>query len=77
MSITLQQRFAQALEQRGERLVKTTSKFWVYTLAAVTVDGKPAYLYLGKAGSLRIGRTIGDSRPIAASDKQKLLAEVA
>ncbi len=77
MSMTLQQRFAKALEQRGEKLVKTTSKVWVYSAPSGTLDGKPVYFYLGKAGSLRIGRTMADSRPVSTPGKQKLLAEVA
>jgi len=77
MSMTLQQRFAKALEGRGEKRVKTTAKYWVYSLTGSTIDGHAVFLYLGKSGSLRIGRTISESHPVAASGKQRLLAEIA
>lgn len=77
MSATLQERFAAALEARGETLVKKTAKAWVYTrtrpLNPDGLLGGELYFYLGRRGSLRVGATIADSGPVRNTLKQRLL----
>lgn len=81
MSFPLQQRFAAALEARGETLVKKTARYLVYTRTAALgspVSGGRApkgFFYLGKAGSLRAGWTFAESRPVRPDLKAQLLAE--
>jgi hypothetical protein len=81
MSATLQERFAAALETRGETLVKKTSKYWVYTRTRAITNAsfirtsEVTYFYLGRAGALRVGRTSSESRPVRPDLKAQLLSE--
>ncbi len=80
MSATLQKRFAAALEARGEVLVKKTERYWVYTRRRPLTDrgwigNTPLYYYLGKAGAVRVGRTIAESSAVREELKHRLLSE--
>lgn len=65
--MTLQDRFSQALESRGEKLIKTTFRYRVYSRA------KGGFYYLGRAGALRVGRTIANSFPCSEQFREQLL----
>lgn len=67
MAKTLKERYILALTRRGESVVKETWKFTVMSRR----DG--GHYYIGRAGSLRIGRTIADSHPCTDSHKKALL----
>lgn len=69
MGKTLKEQFIAALEARGERKVKETHKYVVYSRR-----GTAGYYYVGKAGALRVGHTIGASIPVSDIHKQALLA---
>lgn len=55
---TIRDQLIQALERRGETIVQTakSTKFIVMTRQA------GGFYYLGKAGALRVGRTVAESR---------------
>lgn len=67
---TLQERYIAALIKRGEREVKRTSRYVVFT------SGMHQFFYIGKSGSLRVGATIANSFPVSDKYKTKLLAEL-
>lgn len=71
MAKTMQERFAAALEGRGERIVKRTFRYIVYSR-----NHGGGFYYLGRSGALRIGRTIADSVPARGEFKAALLQEV-
>lgn len=80
MSFTLQQRFAAALEARGETLVRVTTRYLVYTRRRPLNDrgyvGEiPTYFYLGKSGAVRVGRTSSESSAVREDLKRRLLSE--
>ncbi len=73
---SLRDQYLHALVSKGESVVgHRSSKYTVTTakLAGPSKDGKPQFFYLGKAGSLRIGRTIAGSIPLSDGFKEKLL----
>ena len=72
MAKTLQERFIEALTNRGEKEVKRTFRYIVFTRSS----GKhnlSKYYYIGKGGSLRIGNTISASIPVSSKFKYDLL----
>lgn len=76
---TLQQRFIQALQARGEQIIETRSRYVVMTYTRtikckLPMAGDSRY-YIGSHGSLRIGKTHTESRPIVESLKWCLLNE--
>lgn len=76
---TLQQRFIQALLARGETVIENRSKYVVMTRKA-TIKGKQplpvdSKYYLGTHGSIRIGKTYTESRPVVESLKWVLMNE--
>lgn len=69
-------KFAVALQNRGEKFVKHTGKYQVYTCkTAKGKDGREAFYYIGRGGSLRVGVTVANSRPITNEAKQQLMQE--
>lgn len=69
MARTLRDKFELALLKRGEREVKRTHKYIVFSRAL------GGFYYLGKSGSLRFGATIAGSIPVGEWLKVQLLAE--
>lgn len=67
MAVTLQEQFIAALVNLGEREVKRTHKRIVFSRK------EGGHYYIGKSGSLRIGKTISSSMPVSAGFKQRLL----
>ena len=75
----IQARFAEALKARGETaIVGRSGKYMVFTRTnkSETTEFKDYYYYLGKSGSLRIGKTIADSIPVNEGFKSTLLKEI-
>jgi len=72
MAQTLQDQFLAAFLARGLKMKKRTFKYVV-----VEVPGTVQNYYLGRAGAVRIGRTIASSVPISEAAKDKLLSEAA
>jgi hypothetical protein len=70
---TIHDRLVAALTARGESVVEDarTTKYTVVTREA----GKAGFYYIGKAGALRAGRTVTESRPVAAALRARLLGE--
>lgn len=70
---TSHDRLVAALTARGERIVEDarTTKYTVVTREA----GKAGFYYIGKAGALRAGRTVAESRPVAAALRARFLGE--
>lgn len=64
---TLREKFIAALIKRGEKEVKRTSKYIVFTRQA------GGHFYIGKSGSLRFGSNIASSIPVGQSFKDILL----
>jgi hypothetical protein len=61
---TIRARIVEALEKRGETLLEHRAKTDKWSYQATTGnDSGTGYLFLGKAGSLRIGRTLAVSTP--------------
>ena len=79
----LRQRFAAALEARGEQLVEKRSTAHVWTRnryrdktgALLPCLRKGQHYYLGPAGSARSGYSLSSSLPLTKAFKQRLLAE--
>ncbi len=77
---TMLKKFEAALAARGERLVKVTARYRVWTRTSSLGDNRirPAgvpemFYYLGSNGSIRIGQTATDSRPLVETLKLSLL----
>jgi len=68
--MTLKEKFEQALSLRGERCIKRNFKFDVWTRHGDTGE---YFYYLGRAGSLRFGKTQTMSRPCSDKFKDTLL----
>lgn len=66
---TLKDRFVAALEARGEKKVKETFKYAVYSRAA------GGFYYVGRSGALRVGNTVGGSVPVNNKVKAIMLGE--
>lgn len=69
MTKTMKELFVAALEGRGERLVKTTGKYLVYTRK------NGGHYYVGGAGGLRFGQNVANSIPVHQRIKAELLEE--
>lgn len=70
---TIHDRLVAALKARGGSVVEDarTTKYTVITREG----GKAGFYYIGKAGALRAGRTVAESRPVAAVLRAQLLGE--
>lgn len=67
---TLHDRLVAALLARGERIVEN-ARTTRYTV--LTREGGGGFYFVGKAGALRIGRTVADSHPAAESVRRRFL----
>lgn len=72
MAATLREKYIAALTKMGEREVKRTFKYIVFTMTG----GRYQYYYLGKNGSIRVGNTIACSFPASAAFKDRLVREL-
>lgn len=70
---TLQERFIEALAKEGHIKTETKSrKFIPFRFQ----EREGWFYYVGKSGSLRMGQTIANSRPVSRQRKDVLLASV-
>lgn len=74
---TMLQCFIIALTNRGEKQVKRTNKWVMFTRSKMILYDKPSegFYYIGKSGSLRVGKTVADSVPMSDKVKKMLLDE--
>lgn len=68
--MSMEQKHIEGLVARGERLVKTTHKYKVYTRA------KGGFYYVGRSGAVRVGSTVQSSIPCSDAFKASLRGEV-
>ena len=73
---TLQERFIEALLKSGEREVKRTGRYVVFSRDYFYPREECPYFYIGSSGALRSGPTVVASYPVHISFKKKLLAMV-
>ncbi|MBX6324333.1 MAG: hypothetical protein IRY94_21180 [Rhodospirillaceae bacterium] len=68
---TLHDRLVAGLEVHGWRVVEDarSTKYTVLTRDG----GRGGFYYVGKAGALRVGRTVAESRPVPAALRARLL----
>lgn len=71
-ALTLRHRYVKALEARGEKIVKETSKYIVMT--RTLNERTNLFFYIGRAGSLRTGSNRTNSIPVSDAFKASLLA---
>jgi hypothetical protein len=72
---TIHDRLIAALQSRGETIV-SNARSTRYTVLSRTRQGTSesvGFYFVGKAGALRAGRTVVDSRPVNAEFRAKLL----
>jgi hypothetical protein len=69
---TIHDRFVEALVRRGAKLTPYATKR--YTALSCPSEGRPLFYFVGKNGSLRLGRTITDSRSVPRSFQARLFA---
>ena len=71
--MTLRERYAVGLEAMGWARDYDTrsSKYWVFYI--VRAGKTPSKVYLGKSGAIRMGRTIGTSKPLSHVNRTKVL----
>ena len=69
---TIRDRLIDALIAKGSSIVENarTRRYTVLT----RYDGRPGYLYVGRAGAHRVGRTISESSGTPEFAKARLLA---
>lgn len=68
--LPLQVKYAKALELRNYRLMEVRGRYVIYSK-----EQSMTLVYVGLSGSVRIGSTRGNSRPIIDEKKKQLLAE--
>lgn len=76
---TLHDRLVAALQHRGETIV-ADARSTRYTVLSRTRPGTgetAGFYFVGKAGALRAGRTVANSRPVNAEFRAKLLGTTA
>lgn len=72
---TIHDRLIAALQSHGETIV-SNARSTRYTVLSRTRQGTSesvGFYFVGKAGALRAGRTVVDSRPVNAEFRAKLL----
>lgn len=70
---TLQERYIAALLKAGEKEVKRTSRYVVFTSRDIRGETSAMYYYIGKSGALRYGHTVATSIPASNARKQLIL----
>lgn len=72
--MTLREQYIKGIEAMGGKLVKHTHKYAVYTHPLHT-DPSPYYVYIGRSGGLRVGRTIASSVPVGDKGKAHIIKQ--
>ena len=70
---TIHDRLVAALQRRGETIV-TDARSTRYTVLT-RKGGDAIFYYVGRAGALRVGRTVATCRPVNAAFRAQLLGE--
>lgn len=68
--MTMKELFSRALQARGERRIKQTFRYDVWSRRATGL-----HYYVGRSGALRVGATVQSSVPVKESFKAMLLEE--
>ena len=72
---SMSHKFQVALQNRGFKFVKHTSKYAIYSKGDKNHRGKTLFMYVGKSGALRLGTSAATSVVMSNNYKQKLLDE--
>jgi len=76
MPATIHDRLVAALTARSETLVPgRSSKYTVLTRTSRETGQKIGFYFVGRAGALRVGRTVIDSIPVPATIRRRLLGK--
>jgi hypothetical protein len=76
MPATIYDRLVAALTARGETLVPgRSSKYTVLTRTSRETGQKIGFYFVGRAGALRVGRSMTESIPVPAAVRARLLGE--
>jgi hypothetical protein len=76
MPATIHDRLVAALRARGETMVPgRSSRYTVFTRTCHETGQKIGFHFVGRAGALRVGRTVTKSMPVAAALRARLLGE--
>jgi hypothetical protein len=74
MPATIHDRLVAALIARGESLVpKRSTKYTVLTRTRRDTGESLGFYFVGRAGALRVGRTVTESSPVLPSVRKRLL----
>jgi hypothetical protein len=74
MPATIHDRLVAALIARGESLVpKRSTKYTVLTRTRRDTGESLGFYFVGRAGALRVGRTVTESIPVPATIRRRLL----
>jgi hypothetical protein len=73
--ITIHDRLVAALQHRGEAIIADacSTRYTVLTRTRRETGEQVGFYFVGRAGALRAGRTVGESRPVGADFRAKLL----
>jgi hypothetical protein len=75
MPATIHHRLVAALIARGESLVpKRSTKYTVLTRTRRDTGESLGFYFVGRAGALRVGRTVTESIPVPETIKKRLLS---
>jgi hypothetical protein len=76
MSATIHDRLVAALRTRGDTMVPDrSSRYTVFTRTCRETGQKIGFYFVGRAGALRVGRTVTESIPVPAAVRARLLGE--
>jgi hypothetical protein len=74
MPATIHDRLVAALRARGETMVPgRSSRYTVFTRTCRETGQKIGFYFVGRAGALRVGRTVTESIPVPATIRRRLL----
>lgn len=76
---TIHDRLVAALQHRGEAIIADTrsTRYTVLTRTRRETGEQVGFYFVGRAGALRAGRTVAESRPVGADFRAKLLGATA
>lgn len=72
---TIHDRLVAALQHRGEAIIADarSTRYTVLTRTRRETGEQVGFYFVGRAGALRASRTVGESRPVGADFRAKLL----
>jgi hypothetical protein len=74
MPATIHDRLVAALTAQGETLVpERSTKYTVLTRTKRDTGESLGFYFVGRAGALRVGRTVTESSPVPATIRRRLL----